>query len=140
MKRILGILIFAFTFATVNAQTTGFVAPSASYSTKTMSYSLEAGLCVKKTWLSASYTFTPSSEQSVVGLNLYNRLLKDENLSVYTYNSAKLNVNTSTLYYEPGLSLVYDVNKRLSPQFTATVPIVKNTNLSYTLSLMYNFN
>ena len=138
MKKLLLIIsILAITFSS-KAQTK-FVSPFASYSSKTMSYGAEAGLCFKNTWLSTSYTYTPSSKSHFAGINLYNRIIKDERLSLYTYNSCKANLNTGYLFYEPGLSAVYDLTLSLCPQFTVTLPVIKNTSLSYTLSLMYNF-
>jgi hypothetical protein len=118
---------------------TTFVAPSVSYSNGAIAYNLEAGICYPKTWLSLSGTYTPVPQETSIGLNLYNKLYTEKKLSLWTYNSAKFVLDTRYMYYEPGLSLTYDVTPNFTPQFTATVPVVPHTKLSYTLGVMYNF-
>jgi hypothetical protein len=116
-----------------------FVSPGVSYSAGAVYYNGEIGIAYPKLWLSAGYTYAPIAKQHTVGINMYNKLISEYKASVFVINSAKVNMNTRYLFYEPGISVLYDLTKNISPQFTASVPVVPNTSISYSVSLMYTF-
>jgi len=136
MKKLILIALIALSI-NASAQSV-FISPYVSYADKTNYYGLEAGLCFEKTWVSADYTYEPTGKEHYTSVNLYNKLAKYDKAGLWLYNSVNYNFNQRKLYYEPGASVVYDLTKVISPQFTVSVPVVKNTAVCYTVSLMLN--
>jgi len=132
-------VIMLFSVSTAQTNPDVFVSPGVSYSVGAVYYNGEIGVAYPKLWLSTSYTYAPLAKEHTVGLNMYNKLIGEQKASVFVVNSAKVNMNTRYLFYEPGVSVLYDLTKNISPQFTASVPVVSNTSVSYSFSLMYTF-
>lgn len=141
MRKFILVVMIALSINTVKAQHTPtvFAAPFASLSNKTMSYGLEFGVCYTKTWISASYAYTPDGYGNYVAANLYNKIFNVKKASMWLYNSLSMDMNTKYIVYSPGISVVYEVTTALSPQFTFSIPVVKSTVPVYTVSFMYNF-
>lgn len=138
MKKLVFLLLFA-TISICSFAQSKFVAPNFSYVSKTTSYGVEAGLCYSDIWLSANYSYTPSTKENYVGINLYNKITQDHKISLQLVNSMQMNTNTQFVYYNPGGSIVYELSPLLSPQFTVSVPVIKGTVPVCSFSLMINF-
>lgn len=137
MKKLLLLVLIVLSFNVSKAQT-AFVSPYSTISNKVDYYGLEVGLCYDKVWVSTDYSYDPTAENSYVGLNLYNKVASANKFGFWLYNSVGYDFSYKSVAYEPGGSVVFDLTKVISPQFTVSVPIIKNTSVAYTLSLMLN--
>lgn len=123
MKKLLTVLLL---IVTVNSFSQNFyVSGGAGLSDKEESYSAEAGVYTNKTWYGVGYDYTPEFKEHFVSLKFYYQIVKDKNLSLYSYNAFKFRTNDRNLFFEPGAAFVYDFGK-WAPQFTATVPSTFN--------------
>jgi hypothetical protein len=138
MKKLILIILIVLSI-NASSQST-YISPYANYSNKVIYYGIEVGLSWSKVWISTDYSYTPIKKQHFIGVNLYNKLTKTGKFSYWLYNSLGYDFLAKTYIYEPGSSIVFDLSKAVSPQFTVSIPVVKSTHVSYSLSLMLNLN
>ena len=123
MRKILLLLAFMFSFATLASSQNMYVSGGAGISEELTSYSAEVGIYTDKVWFSVGYDYTTVTTDKFVSAKVYYKLVEDNKVALYSYNAFKSSVGkTNTLYFEPGIAFVYNFGK-FAPQFTATAPI-----------------
>lgn len=144
MKQIRKIMLIALAFvavASAGAQTI-YVSPGVNLSANTTSYSAELGVQYPKAIYAVGYDYTPVGKFQSVDVKFYYKLVTSNKFGVWSYNAFTGSLDKGhQLSFGPGAAITYDVSSRLSPQFTANVPITEGwqTSLCYSFSINYNF-
>lgn len=144
MRQIKKIMLIALAFvavASATAQTT-YVSPGVNLSANTTSYSLEVGKQYPKAIYAVGYDYTPVGKLQSVDVKFYYKLVTSNKFGFWSYNAFTGSLDKGhVLSFGPGAAMTYDVSSRLSPQFTANVPITEygGVSLSYSFSVNYNF-
>jgi len=132
MKKLVLLLAVTLMSLTTFAQSGKYVSAGTLYSTKQLTYGVEAGLWGEKSWYGVvaetTKDYQGTAYSTYVGPKIYYKLAKlDKVVDLYTYAAVKVGVFSGTpLQLEPGIASVINLSEKVAIQWNLSMPIYEN--------------